>query len=82
MVSPGEPLHRVAVGAAWMTNLYLAAAHGEVLHGPPAEWLLPVIAHDEFLAAVAADLRAAPDRLDGPRPRGRHSYDVLTCARG
>jgi hypothetical protein len=53
-----------------------------VLHGPPAEWLLPVIAHDEFLAAVAADLRAAPDRLDGPRPRGRHSYDVLTCARG
>lgn len=82
VVSPGEPLHRVAVGTAWTTNLYLAAAHGAVLHGPPAERLLPAVAHDEFLAAVAADLRAAPGRLDGPRGRGYHSYGVLTCARG
>ena len=59
-----------------------AAAYGEVLHGPPAARLLPAIAHDEFLAAVAADLRAAPGRLDGPRRRARHSYGVLTCARG
>lgn len=58
VVSPGEPLHRIAVGTAWTTNLYLAAAHGKVLHGPPAERLLPAVAHDEFLAAVAADLRA------------------------
>lgn len=82
VVSPGEPLHRVAVGTAWRTNLYLAAAHGKVLHGPLAERLLPAVAHDEFLAAVAADLRAVPGRLDGPRGRGYHSYGVLTGARG
>lgn len=81
VISPGEPLHRVAADAAWTTNLYLAAAHGEALYGPPAARLLPAVAQEEFLAAVAADLRAAPARLDGPRHRGYHSYGVLTCAR-
>ena len=82
VVSPGEPLHRVAVGAAWTANLYLAAVHGEALHGPPPARLLPVVAHSEFLDAVAAHLRAAPSLLDGPRTRGNQSYGVLTCARG
>ena len=82
VVSPGEPLHRVAVVAAWTANLYLAAVQAEVLHGPPAARLLPTVADSEFLDAVAAHLRAAPSVLDGPRTRGNQSYHVLTCARG
>ena len=82
VVSPGEPLHRVAVDAAWTANLYLAAVHGEMLHGPPPAWLLPVVAQSEFFDAIAAHLRAAPSLLDGPRTRGNQSYRVLTCARG
>lgn len=82
VISPGEPLHRVAVSDAWTANLYLVAVHGEVLHGPPPARLLPAVAQSEFFDAVAAHLRAAPSLLDGPRTRGNQSYHVLTCARG
>jgi hypothetical protein len=81
VISPGEPLHRVAVDASWTTNLYLPVRHGETLHGPPPDQLLPLVDDAAFLAAVAAALRDAPSWLDGPRHRGFHSYGVLTSAR-
>jgi hypothetical protein len=55
---------------------------GIALSGPPAESLVPVISHGEYVEAVRQHMLTWRDLVDSFEARGDQAYAILTMCRG
>lgn len=81
LISPGEPLHRTAASAHWLTDVYAVRQYGVTLFGLPPAALLPPVSRADFVAAVRANLPQWRDWVHESRTRRHIAYAVLTVCR-